>query len=122
LHVHGQLGVLIICAKIVGVLNEPLSVSPRWHHHVATVLRCRAVGPAGSPLLSEVTIVYIDNVDAAMVWLLQHHHLLILFASNEFTLPVRCVRPRIWILLVILILLEQHHTLLPTGHYDLLVI
>ena len=56
-----------------------------------------------------------------MVWLLLHH-LLIFFASNEFTLPVRCVRPRIWVLLIILILLEEHHTFLPTWNNDLLVI
>jgi hypothetical protein len=50
------------------------------------------------------------------------HHLLIFIAPNEITLPVRCVRPRIWILLIILILLEQHHTFLPTGHHDLFVV
>jgi hypothetical protein len=91
------------------------------HHNIATVLRCCPVGPAGPPLLSEVAIVNIDNVDAAMVRLLLHH-LLILFASNEFTLPVRCVRPRIWVLLIILIMLEEHHTFLPTRDDDLLVI
>ena len=112
---------MLVCPEVVRVLYQPLSVSPRLHHDVATVLRCRPVGPAGSALLSEVTIVHIDNVDAAMVRLLLHH-LLILFASNEFTLPVCGVRPRIWILLIILILLEEHHTFLPTGDHDLLVI
>ena len=56
-----------------------------------------------------------------MVWLILHH-LLILFASNEFTLPVSCVRPRIWVLLIILIMLEEHHAFLPTWDDDLLII
>ena len=121
MHVHVQRGVLIICPEVVRVLHEPLCVSPRWHHDVATVLRCCPIGATGSPLLSEVSIIHVDYVDAAMVGLLQHH-LLILFASNEFTLPVSCVRPRIWILLIILIMLEQHHTFLRTRLHDLLVI
>ena len=121
MHVHVQRGVLLVCPEVVRVLYQPLSVSPRLHHDIATVLRCCPIGPTGSALLSEVTIVHIDNFDAAMVWLLLHH-LLILFTANEFTLPVRCVRARIWILLIILILLEEHHTFLPAGDNDLLVI
>lgn len=121
MHVHVQRGVLLICPEVVRVLYQPLSVSPRLHNDIATVLRCRPVGPAWSALLSEVTIVHIDNIDAAMVWLLLHH-LLILFASNEFTLPVRCVRPRIWVLLIILIMLEEYHTFLTTWDDSLLVI
>jgi hypothetical protein len=122
LHVHVQGGVLFIWAKIVRILYVSLGVSSCWHI-AAIILRCRPVRTALPARLSEVTIVNIDHLDASAVGVLTGHiNLIFLLTSNVISLAVCGIHTRVRVLLIILILLQKHHSFLPSRYDDLPVV
>lgn len=122
LHVHVQGGILFIRPKVVRILNVSLGVSSHGHIR-AVVLRCRPVRPALSARLSEVTIVYINNFDASAVGIFPCHvNLILFFTANIISLTICSIRTRVWILMIILILLQKHHSFLSARNHNLPVV
>jgi hypothetical protein len=122
LYVHIKCWVLFICCQVVRILSIPIAVSP-CRYHIAPILRGCSIGPGSLPSrLSEVAIINIDDIDASAIGLIRGHvHLIFFLTPYIVSLPICSVSPRIRVLLIVLVLLQKHHSFLSTR-YDYLTI
>jgi hypothetical protein len=122
LYVHIKCWVLFISCQVVRILSISIAVSP-CRYHIASILRSSSVGPGALPSrLSEVAIININDIYASAIGLIRSHvHLIFFLTSYVVSLPICSVGPRIRVLLIILVLLQKHHSLF-TTRYDYLTI